>query len=135
MQKKESVESIRRQLLTSDLKRYFKPELINRFDGVVVFTPLSMDEVVKITKLLLNKVGQTLTAKGITLRVTDAAVKELAQEGFDPLYGARPLQRAIQDKVDNALANYLLTGKLTRRDVVVLEPGGNIRIDKARRLS
>ena len=94
-----------------------------------------MDEVVKITKLLLNKVGQTLTAKGITLRVTDAAVKELAQEGFDPLYGARPLQRAIQDKVDNALANYLLTGKLTRRDVVVLEPGGNIRIDKARRLS
>ena len=135
LQKKQSVDLIRRQLLTSDLKRYFKPELINRFDGVVVFTPLSMDEVVKITKLLLNKVGQTLTAKGITLRVTDAAVKELAQEGFDPLYGARPLQRAIQDKVDNALANYLLTGKLTRRDVVVLEPGGNIRIDKARRLS
>lgn len=135
LKSKTSVADISKQLLAGELKQYFRPELLNRFDGIVVFTPLALTEVVKITKLLLNKLGQSLSQKGISLRVTDAAVVELAQEGFDPLYGARPLQRTIQEKVDNALANYLLTGKLTRRDVVVLEPGGVVRIDKAKRLS
>ncbi len=129
-----TVASIRQTLLQEELKKYFKPELLNRFDGVVVFKPLGITEVVQITGLLLNKLASNLKTKGIALRASSAAIEELAQEGFDPLYGARPLQRVIQEKVDNALANYLLTGKLTRRDVVVLEPGGVVRVEKASKL-
>ncbi|MFH1867269.1 MAG: ATP-dependent Clp protease ATP-binding subunit [Patescibacteria group bacterium] len=129
-----NISEITKELRESELKNYFKPELLNRFDGVVVFTPLSLPEVVKITKLLLTKLSETLALKGIALKVSSQAVKELAQEGFDPLYGARPLQRTIQERVDNALANYLLTGKLTRRDMVVLEPGGVVRVEKASKL-
>jgi ATP-dependent Clp protease ATP-binding subunit ClpB len=58
-------------------------------------------------------------------------MKELAHLGFDPLYGARPLRRAIQEHVQNVLANYLLSGAIGRRDVVYLEPGGKIRVEKA----
>ena len=60
--------------------------------------------------------------------------EELAKEGFDPVFGARPLRRAIQDRVDNALAKYLLQGKISRRDVAVLEAGGVIRVKKAREI-
>jgi len=61
-------------------------------------------------------------------------VVELAEKGFDPQFGARPLRRALQEQVDNALANALLTGKLARRDVAVLEPGGIIRVEKAKEI-
>ena len=64
------------------------------------------------------------------MEVTEEAVAELAQQGFDPQYGARPLRRVIQDQVDTALANYLLSGKIKRRDKVILDKGGEIRIEK-----
>ncbi|MFZ5391510.1 MAG: AAA family ATPase [Patescibacteria group bacterium] len=125
-----AVEEIRQQLVREKLKDYFKPEFLNRFDAIVVFKPLSLEEIEKVTALLLNKLAKQLEAKNIRLQATPEAVKELAQKGFDPLYGARPLKRAIQDNVDNALAKYLLTGKLRRRDLVILEPGGVIRVEK-----
>ena len=65
------------------------------------------------------------------MKVTEDAVNELAQAGFDPIFGARPLQRVIQTRVNDALAQFLLTGKLGRRDVVVLDKGGEIRVEKA----
>lgn len=123
---------IKEQLVRDKLKDYFHPEFLNRFDAVVVFKPLNIAEIEKITELLLNKLAKQLSEKNIHLTASPDAVKELAQKGFDPLYGARPLRRAIQDNVDNALAKYLLTGKLTRRDVVVLEAGGVIRVEKAK---
>jgi len=127
-------EFIRRSLLKGGLQDYFRPEFLNRFDGVVVFRPLAEEDVVKIAGLLLAKLGRELEQKGVHLKVTPEAVAELAHKGFDPLYGARPLRRVIQDTVDSALASYLLTGKITRRDVVVLEPGGGIRVEKAEKL-
>lgn len=66
--------------------------------------------------------------------MSDEAVEELAQEGYDPQFGARPLRRVIQNKVDTALADVLLKGKVSRRDVAVLEKGGTIRIEKAKEL-
>ncbi len=129
-----ALEAIRKQLLERELQQYFRPEFLNRFDGIVVFKPLGMPEVVKVTELLLAKLSQGLEAKGVHLKASPEAVAELAHKGFDPLFGARPLRRVIQENVDNALATYLLTGKLTRRDVVVLEPGGVVRVEKAGKL-
>jgi len=80
---------------------------------------------------MLDKVSKRLENKGIYLEVTPEAQAELAKAGFDPVFGARPLRRVIQERVDNALANYLLTGKIGRRDKVILEAGGNLRIEKA----
>jgi len=109
----------------------FSPEFLNRFDQIVIFQPLTESEIVSIAKLLLQKVAAQLLKKGITLEASEAAVRELARLGFDPLFGARPLRRLIQDRVDDSLAQYLLTGKLGRRDRAILEPGGTIRVEEA----
>ena len=129
-----SVEEIKKELMESELKQYFKPEFINRFDNIIVFKPLGFDEVVKITGLMLKSVAKNLEAKGVNFQASDEAIKELAQVGFDPQYGARPLRRAIQERVDNALAQFLLTGKIGRRDIAILEKGGIIRVQKAEKL-
>ncbi len=126
------IEEIRKHLINEELSRYYRPEFLNRFDSIVVFKPLSFEEIKKITRLLLKKVIKRLKVKGIKLKVTDAAVEDLAREGFDPLFGARPLKRAIQNQVDNALAKTLLQGDISRRDQVVLDKGGRITIKKAR---
>ncbi len=126
------VEAIKDELINDRLGQYFRPEFLNRFDGIIVFKPLTQPEIEQITGLLLKKIAASLTERGITLQATPEAVAELAAAGFDPVFGARPLRRAIQENVDNALANFLLTGKLGRRDVAVLEAGGVIRVEKAR---
>ncbi len=128
------MERIKRELLEEALGQYFRPEFLNRFDHVVVFKPLGMEEVVKITELLLKQVAANLQPKGITFRASKEAIAELAQVGFDPVFGARPLRRAIQERVDNALANYLLQGRIGRRDIAILDVGGAIRVEKAEQL-
>lgn len=127
----EKLESIKQRLVSQELAQYFRPEFLNRFDGIIVFTPLDFPQVIAITKLMLAQLGVILKEKGVQLRVSEAAIMELAQTGFDPQFGARPLRRAIQEHVDNALANALLTGQLARRDVAVLEAGGKVRVEKA----
>jgi ATP-dependent Clp protease ATP-binding subunit ClpC len=129
-----SLEKIKRELLETELKQYFKPEFLNRFDNIIVFKPLALDEIVRIAHLLLQKVAKNLKQKGINFQASDEAILELAKEGFDPQFGARPLRRVIQDKVDNALANYLIRGKIGRRDLAVLDKGGTIRVEKAKEL-
>ncbi|MDA2922055.1 ATP-dependent Clp protease ATP-binding subunit [Patescibacteria group bacterium AH-259-L07] len=125
---------IQEALIREKLSAYFRPEYLNRFDGIVVFKPLSPEDIQKITKLMLKKLSKQLEGKGIGLKATDEAVNELAKAGFDPLFGARPLRRVIQNQVNNVLAKYLLTGKVARRDVVILEKGGTIRVEKAEQI-
>ena len=126
-----AMEQIKQQLMEEELKKFFRPEFLNRFDAIVVFKPLDFDQVVVIARLELRKVATMLGQKGITLEASDAAIEDLAKRGFDPKFGARPLRRLIQDQVDNSLADYLLLGQLGRRDVAILEPGGQIRVEKA----
>lgn len=134
LQQNMPLETIRKNLIRDGLKQYFRPEFLNRFDAIVVFKPLERKEVEQVAGLMIAKLANELENKGIHLKASPQAISELADKGFDPLYGARPLRRAIQDNVDSALANYMLTGKITRRDVVVLEPGGVIRVEKAEKL-
>lgn len=129
-----TVEQVKQALLETELRGIFRPEFLNRFDGVIVFTPLTQEQVLQIARLMLAKVGKQLEAKGIHLKVTDAAASELAIAGFDPLFGARPLRRVIQERVQDALATFLLQNKLGRRDTAVLDAGGKITIEKAEAL-
>lgn len=129
-----TIESIRDELIDSQLQNYFKPEFLNRFDGVMVFQPLKMEEVEEIAKLMIDEVAQDLAKKGVGLLVTKEAVKELAEMGFDPALGARPLRRVIQEKIQDVLATYILENKLSRRDVVVFDSGGRVQIKKRKKL-
>lgn len=125
------ISEVKEHLLEEELKTVYRPEFLNRFDGVIVFKPLSMDDVLQIAYLLMSKVAERLKVKGINFTASDAAVAELAQKGFDPKFGARPLRRVIQEEVDNAIANFLLKGEVSRRDTLTLEPGGKITLTKA----
>ena len=126
------IEQIRRELIDQELTTYFRPELLNRFDGIIVFKPLTITEVEAIAKLMLLAVKANLAQRGISFKVTPQALAELAQAGFDPAYGARPLRRVIQQRVEDRLASFLLEGKVGRRDTVTVEAGGNLRIEKAK---
>lgn len=128
------VEAIKDELINKELKPYFRPEFLNRFDNIVVFKPLGMPEIIQIVDLMLKQVAGRLAQKGVRLEASQEAKEELARTGYDPIFGARPLRRAIQDTVDNALATYLLQGKIGRRDVAVLEPGGHISVRQAEAL-
>ncbi|MFH1611531.1 MAG: ATP-dependent Clp protease ATP-binding subunit [Patescibacteria group bacterium] len=134
VQKQTSLEVIKEHLLEEELKSVYRPEFLNRFDGVMVFKPLSQEDVVAIAYLLMKKVAQRLDAKGIRFEPTDEAVYELAKLGYDPKFGARPLRRVIQERVDNAIAEFLLQGKVSRRDTLLLNPGGVIEVKKAEEL-
>ena len=125
-----SIERIKTGLLEKELRGIFRPEFLNRFDAVIVFKPLTMDEVIQIAWLMLNQISKRLEEKGISFRAEDEAVEELARDGFDPVYGARPLRRVIQDRVENALADVLLRQQVGRKDTIILEPGGKLQIQK-----
>lgn len=123
------IERIKTALLERELKGIFRPEFLNRFDGVIVFKPLTLDDVTQITWILLNAVAKRLQEKGIQFRAEDAAVEDLAQAGFDPIFGARPLRRVIQDRVENQLADLLLRQGVKRTQTVVLQADGTLTVE------
>ncbi|MFH0779766.1 MAG: AAA family ATPase [Parcubacteria group bacterium] len=128
------VEQIKNFLVNEELKKNFRPEFLNRLDGIVVFKPLTLVDVIKIARIMIDKITKRLGDKGISFKATDEAIAELAEFGYDPKFGARPLRRTIEQRVDDILANYLLKGDLQRRDKVTLEAGGKIKIEKAEKI-
>ncbi len=124
-----TVEEVRQELIRGELKQYYRPEFLNRFDGIVLFRELLRDEIKKIAGLMLKRVGKDLESRGVSLVVEDSALEALAKIGFDPEFGARPMRRAIQEKVENQLAELVLSNKLKRRDTVVLGEDAKIRIE------
>jgi ATP-dependent Clp protease ATP-binding subunit ClpC len=110
-----------RDRVHDELKQYFRPELLNRLDEIIVFRQLQKDEVAQIADLLLKEVGDRLTEQGITIEVTDAVKQRLVTEGYDPSYGARPLRRIITRLVEDALAEALLAGTIHSEDDVLLD--------------
>ncbi len=99
----------------------FRPEFINRIDDAIVFHPLAKEHIRAITDIQLLQLQERLTDRDITLEYSDAALGELSEAGFDPVYGARPLKRAIQEMVENPLAQLLLSG--------TIHPGQKIQVD------
>lgn len=103
--------------------QHFRPEFINRVDETVVFHPLGREQIRKITDIQIGYLRQRLAERDLQLEVTEAALDRLGEAGFDPIYGARPLKRAIQHQLENPLAQEILAGKFI--------PGDTIRVDVA----
>ncbi len=110
-----------RKKLTESLKRVFRPEFINRVDAVIVFRALNKEDIRKIVVLELDKVTERLKEHAITLHATEAALDLLAERGYDPEMGARPLRRVIQQKVEDPLADALLSGQFHAGDHILVD--------------
>ncbi len=104
-----------------ELRRTFRPEFLNRVDEIIVFRPLTRDQIKAIVDVLMERVRREIRGQGMDLMATDAARELLAQEGYDPQYGARPLRRAIQRLVEDPLSDDMLRGKFSQGDEIVLD--------------
>jgi len=121
-----------KEKLLAELKKTFRPEFLNRLDGVVVFHALTKDHIRAIVELMLRQVAEQLKDREITLEATEAAKDLLSEKGYDPLFGARPLRRVIQTMVEDNLSEALLRGDVKNGDRVVLDrEGDNIVIRSA----
>ncbi|MDH4222648.1 MAG: AAA family ATPase, partial [candidate division Zixibacteria bacterium] len=103
-----------KQKIMDELKRTFNPELLNRIDEIIIFKHLGMKEIMEIIEILLKDVSKRLTEKGITFELTSKAKEFLAEKGYNPTFGARPLKRAIQKYLEDPLAEEILKGQFTK---------------------
>jgi len=110
--------SLRQEQIERALREAFRPEFLNRIDEIIVFEPLTEAELRQIVDLMLNEVRKRLADRKVDFEVTDAAKEELVKEGFDRVYGARPLRRTVQRQIENALARRILAGEFREGDVV-----------------
>ena len=116
-----------KEAVMEEVKAYFRPEMINRIDEVVVFHGLNQENIRNIAKIQLKGLEKRLEAQHLHLKVDDAALDLIAKAGFDPVYGARPLKRAIQSEIENPLAMALLEGKYAPESTIhVKEEGGRL---------
>ena len=103
-----------------EVKRFFRPEFLNRIDGQIVFHPLTKDHIVQIVDLMLNEVRKPMLEKGLSLEVSQDAKEWLAEKGYDPKFGARPLRRVIQTEIEDPLSEDVLAGKYQPGDTVIV---------------
>ena len=113
----ESRESVKNAVMT-EVREHFRPEFINRIDEIVIFNSLGSEAIRRIAAIQLKSLQARVAAQDVTLEVTDEAMAELAEVGFDPHYGARPLKRAIQDHIENRLAMVMLEGSAGPGDTI-----------------
>jgi len=110
-----------REMVVAELQQHFRPELLNRIDEVIVFHALTAAEIREIVDLMLSRVAERLADRDLSLEVTDAARDLLAERGYDPQFGARPLRRVIQKLVENPISAGILRGEFVEGDTVVVD--------------
>jgi ATP-dependent Clp protease ATP-binding subunit ClpC len=110
-----------KEKIDEELKRMFRPEFLNRVDGIITFKPLSKEQIREIVDLQLNRLMKHLREQEIEIEVTDAAKDRLGEEGFDKVYGARPLRRVITNRIEDQLSEALLRNQISRGDTVMVE--------------
>ncbi|TET82232.1 MAG: ATP-dependent Clp protease ATP-binding subunit, partial [Anaerolineales bacterium] len=113
-------EEMRKKLMDA-LDKVFRPEFLNRVDGIIVFHALTKDQITQIVDLELAKVAERLTEYEITLQISEDGRLLLAELGYDPEMGARPLRRLIQNKVEDQLSDALLAGEFKRLDTIMID--------------
>jgi len=116
----ESEETIRKRV-QDELRKFFRPEFLNRIDETIVFHPLSAEAIGKIVELKIDELNERLAEQRIRLALTDEAKRVLAKEGYDPHYGARPLARALKRLVENPLARRIVAGEISEGDTVTVD--------------
>jgi ATP-dependent Clp protease ATP-binding subunit ClpC len=117
--REETFEELKEDMLQV-VRHHLRPEFVNRIDEIIVFRALSREQIVDIARLLLERTTRRLRAQDIEVEFTDEAVELIAEEGFEPEYGARPLRRTIQRRVDNELSRMVLSGSLEPGDKVLV---------------
>src|SRR5512145_764842 len=110
-----------REKLMAQMKKAFRPEFLNRVDGIVVFRALTRDEIKSIVDLELHKVQERIAQQDIKLQATEAAKQYLSDRGYNFEFGARPLRRVIQGEVEDVLSDGFLSGKFEKGDTVVID--------------
>ena len=103
------------------LRKTIRPEFLNRIDDIIMFTPLSEQDIVQIVRLQLDQLKKGVAKQNISLDATEEAVQYLANRGYDPQYGARPIKRVIQKEVLNSLSKELLKGKIKAESIVLID--------------
>jgi ATP-dependent Clp protease ATP-binding subunit ClpC len=126
-EEKTTYDDMRKKLLDS-LRKVFRPEFINRLDGVIVFHPLSKEHLRSIVNIELEKVAERMRDHNISLHASEAALDQLASEGYDPEMGARPLRRVIQDKVEDRLSDAVLSHEFNEGDSILVDLDKNKNI-------
>jgi ATP-dependent Clp protease ATP-binding subunit ClpC len=116
--------ALNKEVIIEDIikRAIFKPELLNRFDGVVVFHPLGRDELTRIAELMVKKFSKSLADKGLEIAITPELINALVEKGSDPTFGARPMNRAIQDKVETMIADKILSGAAQPGTKIIFTP-------------
>ena len=109
------------QKIEKSLKSTFRPEFLNRIDDIIIFSPLSIDEMYKIVDLQLVEIRERLIEHGLTIKLSRKARKWLAEEGYDPSFGARPLKRTLQKYIESPLSIKILSGEFGKGDTVQIE--------------
>ena len=109
------------KLVMADLRATFKPEFLNRIDDIIVFDRLTEDNIKEIAKLMLKSLEKRLNANEINVTFTESAVSKIAKSGFDPVYGARPLRRAIQNEIEDMLSEEIIDGNIKSGDSITVD--------------
>ena len=118
-EEKDEYEKMKENVL-SELKRTFRPEFLNRIDEIIVFHSLNMDHIKEIVALMINNLSKRLDEMNIHIKVDEKAMDLLAQAGFDPVFGARPLQREIRRRIEDRLSEELLKGTIQKSDTIMI---------------
>jgi ATP-dependent Clp protease ATP-binding subunit ClpC len=113
------------KILLDELHKFFRPELLNRFDELVVFKPLSPNDMSQIAKLNIEKTRKLLKDQGFELQISQSALDQLAKEGYDPIYGARPLRRLIQSAIENPISLEIISRRFTAGDTILIDFDSN----------
>ena len=122
--KEQIVEETKKEVMNM-LKKTIRPEFLNRIDETIMFLPLTKEEIAQVVTLQMNAVKKMLEPQGFTLNVTPAAIGYLADEGFDPEFGARPVKRAIQRCVLNDLSKKILSDEVSREKPITIDADSN----------
>jgi ATP-dependent Clp protease ATP-binding subunit ClpC len=124
-------EKMKDKVLT-EMKKLFRPEFLNRIDATIVFHALGIEQIREIVDLMLSRTQTQLTEQRVTIEVTDAAKDLLVEKGFDVVYGARPMRRAIQNLIEDSLAEGLLHGRFSQGDTILIDRQGDDLVMEAK---
>ncbi len=128
-QEEKRADQAMRERVMGDLRESFRPEFLNRVDEIIIFSSLTQDQIKQIVRLMMKDVIRRIEAQGMELQLTESAQDYFAREGYDRVYGARPLRRVIQRKLENPLSKLLLDGKFQAGDVVVADVNPEIKTE------
>jgi ATP-dependent Clp protease ATP-binding subunit ClpC len=120
--RKQAYDSMKEKVLT-EVKKTFRPEFLNRIDEIIVFRELTEEQLRSIVDLLVKDLQKRLTEHKLKVELTDGAKSWLAKVGYDPVYGARPLRRAIERYVENPLSTKILRGEFSQSDAIIIDLG------------